>query len=81
MKWTYDRLTERHTLTREDGWEVALIWKSRTLYRWECSLGAGDGEAATSGEAKRATEAALVAQAEDDLRGLKALRSRKKETP
>lgn len=81
MKWTYDRLTEQHTLTREDGWEVALVWKSRTFYCWECSLGAGDGEAATSDEAKRAAEAALVAQAEDDLRNLKALHIRKKVMP
>lgn len=71
MIWTYDRDDKTHTLTREDGLEVAYVERSGDGCWWTLRNALAEGHARDAATAKRAVRAALIAQAEADIKALK----------
>ena len=74
MIWTYDRADRTHTLTRKDGIEVAYIERRVDGHWWTLRSALADGHAPDARAAKRAVRAALLAQADADLKALRRLR-------
>lgn len=74
MIWTYDRADRTHTLTREDGIEVAYIERRADGCWWALRNALAEGRELDTVTAKRAVHAALIAQAEADLKALKGAR-------
>lgn len=74
MIWTYDRADKTHTLTREDGLEVAYIERHADGCWWTLRNALAQGGAIDTVTAKREVRAALIVQAEADLKALRRMR-------
>lgn len=74
MIWTYNRADRTHALTRDDGIEVAYIERRAGGCWWTLRNALAEGHAPDTVTAKREVRAALIAQAEADLKALKGAR-------